>query len=599
MALDISMLDVALPAIRQLALPQLAPRRPYVPPKPTVESVQQLSAHLQQVWAGRNRRLQILEDLYRLKHPKANPGEHVTAMPDPKLMVNKVAARLGTAALEEQVNAASEIEVDEQAAQREELFDHWWLSKIDEQREESGRGKFQYETAFMGSHRGAIADVVLADPTNPKFPYKMIPLDWANVYPSLSFSPDRPILCIQKYNADELHLMFPENQQIRELDLSAERTLTYYYDTTWMGIIMEDGVVLKPFVRHLYGFNPCVLSLVGGSPIRSTPWDSTGAYLEWVGMPLLDPLIEWIEEFDKILSEAYSHHAKAFAPPVGIIWDEENHQTRTVEIDTTPGAVTNFPVGVKDIKVWNPGPLAQETQFLSTVFQSRLNRLIPAISFGEVETNQSGYSSQIIRAASNDAFFPHASAVESHIRRILTRVKSLMANDQIGLSPVMIAAQRRAIPYTPDDAKLETEKVIKLADVTPQDLALLRSQAIQALQVGLLAIQEAQELGKFTTNPKASLRKMLREKILLSPEILKVEVAKALASAQDYERLIAFTTLTPPPVNPAAQVPPAAPIQPGSQFVPPEELGQGEIVEPIPGGGEQPIGIGTAGRGPY
>ena len=550
MALDISQLNVQLPAMRLPSPPaELAIHRPAQwPPKPTVESVLKLSAYLQTAWGRRNERLHILENLYRLKHPKADPGLHVVAQPDPQLMVNKVAARLGTAVLEEQVNAASELEVTEEAAQREELFDHWWLKQIDDQWQESGRGKLQYETSFMGANRGGAANVLLANPSNPRFPYTLYPLDWANVYPSLSFSPDRPILVITKYNADELHGLFPENRLIRLMSPSEEHTLTYYYDTTWMGILMDSGEVLKPFVQHQYGFNPCVVTIVGGSPIRYTPWDSTGAYLEHFGMPLLDPILEWVEEFNKILSQAYSHHAKAQAPPLAVFWDKENHQVRTLEIDTAPNAVNDMPIGVQDVKIWNPGALSQETQFLASVFQSRLNRLIPAISFGEVEPNQSGYSGQVARAASNDAFFPHASAVESHITRILTRVKQLMANDLIGLSPVMIAAQRRAIPYTPNDAKLETEKIIKLADVTPQDLAVLRAQAVQAVQVGMLAISEAQEFGKFSTNPKASLRKMLREKILMSPELLKIEIAKVLASSEDYQRLMEFMMYTPPPM---------------------------------------------------
>ena len=604
MALDLRELNVGLPALPNNRLlddnPQSAQANRPWPPKPTVESVQRLAANLQTAWGGRNRRLETLENLYRLKHNRPNPGEHITAMPDPALMVNKVAARLGTATLEEQVNAASELEVSEEAAQREELFDHWWLDKINDIREESGRGKFQYETAFMGAHRGAIADVLLPDPTKPKFPWQLIPLDWANVYPSLSFSPDRPILCIAKYNADELHSLFPENQQIREMGLSAEHTLTYYYDTVWMGILMDDGTVLKPFVEHDYGYNPCILTLVGGSPVRSTPWDVNGAYLEHVGMPLLDPLIEWIEEFDKILSEAYSHHAKAFAPPLAIVWDKENHQVRSVEIDTSPNAVNNLPVGVEDVKIWNPGALSQETQFLSSVFQSRLNRLIPAISFGEVEPNQSGYSGQVARASSNDAFFPHASAVASHTRRILTRVKSLMANDRVGLSPVMIASQGRAIPYTPQDAKLETEKVINLADVTPQDLALLRAKAIQANQRGLLNIKRAQELGKFTSNPKLAMREKLRESIYMSPEVLKVEIAKALGTAEDYARLMAFTSLTEPPKAPGGQAPPAAPMQPGSQAIPPEAMGMGhDGTMPMISEQEPMPQVGSGGRGPY
>ena len=567
--------------------------------RPTQESVMDMVAHIKPRYQERQLMLQLVEEVWDMVKPEPEPGsgQQTVALPDGQQLVDKIARRLGAAKITEQVVAASELEVTEDAAQREEDFDRWWIYEMDLLHSEMLRSPFQYELAFMAAFRGAICQYITADPENTEFPWKVYTCDWANIYPTFGDDAGKPILMIVRSRGDEIKMLFPDAPKLNDIDDSAEYDIYYHFDDEWMGVSMENGVVLERFREHGYGFNPMIVTPVGSNPVRSTEWSNIG-WVKNVGRGILHPVAEWIIEFNKILSQAFSSHAKAYDPPLVSYWDKASNVVRTVEIDTRPGGQTNLPPGVERIDVLHPRPAPAETSQLFNKFQSAVDRLLPALAFGEIGTNQGGFGMQVAKAASDDAYFPGGRALELHLTKLLMRVKKMMANPLLGMQAVMVSAQGKAFPFTPEDAELKTKKVITLSNITPQDWMGLMAMAIQAKQVAMTGIEDSLKIaaGQFdevAADPKGVMQRLLAEMVNLNPEVAKVNIAKANAELGRMADLQAFTQLTPSPQPPQ-------PPQPPAQVVPPEAMGQGEIAQPPPLEGQRPMPqVGTNGRGPY
>ena len=567
-------------------------------PKPKTEELGDLVVEMQAYWQPRNNRLQFIDRLWRLTTPApGNDWEQIIALPDPRLDVNKVAVRLGSAALDIQIEAATPIEVTEEAAQREEDFARWWVSRASRMHSEGINNPLQYEAAFMGLHRGAMCHVILPNPYNRRFPWTIIPMDWANVYPTPGHDPGRPIVCVVPTHPREIKKLFPKADV--DPKLGANYALIYYYDDTWMGIYMggieatatSNMIALKGPVRHGYALNPLAVTPINGTPIRGTPWDSAD-YVKYIGVPMLDPVAQWVVEFDKVLSRAFTHEAKGFNPPYMVYWDKDANQVKTVEIDLSPNAPNNLPKGVQKVEIYNPASTLAETVQVLSILESRQDKFVPPVLYGKVGANQSGYATEATSDAASDMFYPGEAGLAVHYGKILTRAKNHMGNNNVGLRGVFIASQGRAIPYSYEDAQLETEMTVSLIDITSRDKDRAVALATQAVSAGLMSVQTAVEWSKISKNPRLEIKRILSEMMSKDPELLKVQVVKALRDLGRNEDLQAFMQLITPPQkqgeqgqgqNLAAQV---QPPQPGADVVPPEQMGNSEATQ-VPLEGQQ------------
>ena len=577
-------------------------------PKPSDEEVGELAVELQAMWQPRNDRLEFLDRLWRLTTPAPKSDwEQVMALPDPRLDVNKLAARLGRAQMSISVKALTPVEVTEAAAQREEDFCQWFMYTADRMHREGIAGALQYEIAFSGLHRGARCDMVLPNPFDRQFPWTIHHIDWANVYPSPGRDPGRPIICVVPTHAREVKQLFPK-AEVGDPKANVNQALIYWCDDTWMGIYLggiessaaQQVVRLKGPVRHGYSLNPLVVTPFNGTPLGPSPWD-TSDWVKYVGVPVLDPVAQWTIEFNRVLSRAFTHQAKEYSPPVMIYQDPTSGNVKTMEIDLSPNAMNVVPKGVPrgGVEIWNPGSMLAETAQIMNIMESRQEKFMPSVLYGKVGANQSGYGIDATSEDASDAFYPGEDGVNSHVSRLLTRAKDHLANDNIGLRGVFIASQGRAEPYSWEDAKLDTELTATLADVSPRDKDRAVALATQAVSAGLMSVMTAVEWAKISDNPKLEVKRVLSEMMSKDPELLKVKVAGALRDLGRMDDLQAFMALItpptpggqqqPPPQMPGAGpgqpppqmpgAPPEMPPQPGGDVVPPEQMGASEAVQ--------------------
>lgn len=523
-------------------------------PEHTLEEINRWVQHDMTFWDARNTRFQRDQELYKLTRPADLRGRNesdLIVLPDPKILVKKVARLLARHPNVIEVPASPNVQ-DTSISQRTENFLYAWDQSINQRHQMGLNNPYRYDQAFYLTLRGWLCERTMLHPEG-EYQYgpndaaniwKHEVIDPANVYPHVAYCAVQRVTHAYSTTVGQLRYdpFYQEGlMQAGLWDADDRQALTchavYWQDysrTWWHAVTLSTGLGysssgtdwIKPPTE--LGYNPWTITIANGAAYRSTPWDDE-TYIEEVGTSVLDESIDTFKYMNRMatkLSELLSLEAN---PPVSIY----SGAGEVKKISFEPGA-RNFLAEKDKLEAHRVGPAMGDYQMLWELLMQRASRAgLPQAFFAEYG-GESGFGSSVILAAGKDVLFPWVEALNQadamKYRKVLeiyrdfgppTPLQSHMPSDTMG-------GVQSAVVTAADIYQQGTFVKITREDMTPQEYASRINAGLAMVDKKAISLETFRRDFAKLQNPKKENLQVLSELVYMNEAVVAQLVPLAL-----------------------------------------------------------------------
>lgn len=512
-------------------------------------------------YQARDDRMRLDQRTYSLKvargalgHEEQSADEKMAAgvqemvLPDPYVVTTKITSMLVGAGL--RFNLPARKVLDTNRVQLVENFLADWWSQF---RRLLGRGQGGDPLRQIAHYlvlRGWATTLIVpsTDRRARAWPYTVRVVDPLQVHPRAN-ADGQWESCIHQYVQTKRSALreYPEAADLLDSRRDDETVACVaYWDELYHVIVLQSGaigsaggdtgsarMVIKPPTMHgvtdLDGnpLFPWIIRLAMGD--LSAPVDGNVAMdmndTEMAGPGVLFAVHEWYTALCEVLSMLLTNVAKSVNPPTVTYMREGGGEP--AQLSLQPGA-RNIVVAVgQNVQVLdsapNPGNLSPVLEIL---MDARNKSTLPAVSYGEAGSIQSGYGVGLLQGPAHDMISPFKDALKGAVESIMQRALEITATvtmETVGSIPITasggLLGQRRGVtdfnPALIHETGVQVD--VQFGEITPQDKA--------ALMAYIGPMVAAQMLSRFTAlqemgyqDPLLEMQRVALQDLMQNPE---------------------------------------------------------------------------------
>lgn len=458
-------------------------------------------------WQARNDRIVLDDDYYNLKRPEGGSVEglktdeqaaqnaEIVISPLPRLVVDKLVAMLAGADWPIEVPART-ADGTAQAQKIENLL-IWFTQTLSRQVGRGGGESLKRKVAMSGVLTGWMTALMLPDPENKRFPWRVELEDPCVVFPTFGRDGVDFVTRQLTMEVSEARNNYPEAEEM--LDNYDDDTLVNvvgYYDKTYRYILIEgqgiheddSQMVLRPVRHHCQTLEgdalcPWIIHLPNGRGFRGVRRMMNGSGggqvndTASVGVGALYAMRDSYDLLNKIASQLATNVARDANP--AIIQFLQPNQEPT-EITTEPGGRSYMVFQRNSFEVIKTTPSPGDLQPLIQMVTDWLQKAtLPSVFWGDGSGGLSGFAVGLLTNAAKDVLLAYADGMVQFLNMLYERcLVTLLTAYDMGVPPVTITRridQGRLVGGTqilPQDImSVGTEVDVQFQDLTPADRA--------------------------------------------------------------------------------------------------------------------------------
>lgn len=559
-----------------------APRAVKKPKKPQPDYLLQRVDAASAFWNLRNTRMDTDEQYYRLQIGEDTGLGNIVIRNIPRVMVDKAAGMVGNAKVTYQV--VTPRGVPQHLGQKKENFIRYMWEQFNRRRYLSGYASLYHNMAFYLSLRGWLAMRVQYDPdAGPEeLPVRLFVEDPRQVFPMFGEGKVTYVAYSYDQTVSQVIDMWPDLQKTYGERAPEEIVkVKQYWDEYYWCVFVED-VLVEKIQEHGYGFNPWIILVASGTPIRSTDNDQS-EWPQYVGPSIFDSIKNAYSVINQVLSMLMDAIERDANPPILYFFDPANeHEMKEFKIH--PGGVTQLFYDTERIEPIKVGPAPTDASPLLNAMAEDVDKGgLPSSLWGDA-TN-AGYAATVAQASAENMLAGIVNAM-SFGQEEVTRMSISLIRDLHDKDVGYFVKDQAGSQWISGDTISPQElgqagpnvKVI-YRQVTPRDLTGMANIAVQTTDKKIRSRAGAMEDYLGVEDPERELQIMLAEEILTDDDVRKnVLVPEALAmtdpalrQAWDSVKLMQkFAPPQPPqgPGGPPGAPPQGAPPQPPNNILP-------------------------------